>query len=443
MSALDQIVDVNITQQTQAVSQASFSVPLIIGPTVTTWSSTDIVHSYTDPAEMLTDGFLTSSPEYKYALQMFKQTLTPTQFYVGHRTTPVAQIDTITPTALNNTHYIVTIDGTEYDYLSDGSATVSEIVAGLLALINADPNAACTASGSTTLILTANVAGAGFSTTVNANMALVHTTASNGIADDLAAIQAKNDLWYGIVLCSNTDSDINQLSNAVEGLIKIFIGASNDSAIGTASTTDIASVMKGKLLKRSALLFSPGSYNLGIDAAWMGGQLPFTPGSNNWALKSLPGIDPDTLTPTQASNCIGNPVAEIQGKNANIYRVVGGSPITQMGTMAGGQFIDITVGIDWLQSTIQTNIFAALIQSAKIPYTDKGTGVLISAVRAAIDQGVANGLIDGNSTITITAPKVLSVPANQRAGRVAPTITFSCRLAGAFNAVTVNGTVTV
>lgn len=44
-------------------------------------------------------------------------------------------------TVTNAEHYIVTIDGSAYDYTSDGSATDAEIVAGLIALINAD--AAC------------------------------------------------------------------------------------------------------------------------------------------------------------------------------------------------------------------------------------------------------------------------------------------------------------
>lgn len=440
MAAIDQIVEINISQQTQAVAQASFSIPLIIGPTVPTSGP---LSAYSSAAAMLTNGYTTSSPEYKYALELEEQPLTPTQFYVGQRLTAVEQIDTITPTAINTTHYIVTIDGTNYDYLSDSSATVSEIVAGLIALINADPNVACVASGSVTLILTAKVAGAGFATSVNANMVLVHTLANYGIQDDLNALIAINNSWYGIALCSNVDSDIEQLAAIVETLKKIFIGASNDAAIATSSSTDLASKLKGFSYKRTALVYSPLNYNKGIDAAWLGGQLPQTPGSNNWAFQSLVGISPDVLTDNQVTLIIGVPVSGVPGKNANIYQTVGGKNITQMGTMAGGQFIDITVGLDWLESTLQTNIFQALSSAAKIPYTDKGVGILLSAVKAAIDQGVVNGLIDGASPITISAPLVLSVPINQRALRIAPTISFSCRLQGAINAVIVNGTVTV
>ncbi len=450
MSALDNLVKINISQQTSAVAQASFSVPLIIGPTVPT--SGGILQSYFSPAAMLGNGYTTSSPEYIYAEEMFEQALTPTEFYVGQRSTAVAQVDTIKVGSLVTGHlYAFTMNGVVVSYTSTSLDTQQSILSALLADIatvfplGAPVTGAVTGTGSgATLTLTSIFPGQGVSySAIDADLTHVAVTANNGIANDLAAFIAISNAWYGIVLCSDVDYDILQLAAAVEPLKKIFIAASNDAAIATSSSTDIASVLMGKSYKRTALIFSPGSYNLGIDAAWVGGQLPATPGSNNWAYKNLVGISPDALTDAQTAICIGDPVAGIPGKNVNIYTTVGGQNITQMGTMAGGQFIDITVGIDWLQSTLQTNIFAALVQSSKIPYTDKGTNILESAVQAAIAQAVVNGLIDGNSPISISAPPVLSVPQNQRAMRVAPTISFSCRLAGAFNAVLVQGTVTV
>lgn len=452
MSAIDQIVKINISQVTQAVAQASFSIPLIIGPTATSWGGTDFVHSYFEPSSMLTDGFTTSSPEYIYALELFEQALTPDEFFVGHRTTAVAQVDTFAVSTLATSHlYQFTLNGLAIAYTSGGSDTQQAILMALLAEIanqyptDAPVTGAVTGSGSGALLtLTSAVAGAGVSySAIDADLAHVLVTANNGIQDDLVNILSKSNDWYGIALCSNVDSDILQLAAAVEALKKIFIGVSNDSDIPTSATDDLASLLKGFSYKRSGLMYSPGSFNKGIEAAWLGGQLPQVPGSNNWAFQTLVGIEPDALTDNQVANLIGNPVAGIFAKNVNIYKVLGGKNVTQMGTMAGGQYIDITVGIDWLESTLQSNVFQALTSAAKIPYTDKGVGILLSAVKSAIDQGVVNGLIDGASPIVISAPAVLSVPIAQRANRIAPTISFSCRLSGAFNAVVVSGTVTV
>jgi hypothetical protein len=443
MALIDTLIKISISLITRAVAQESFSIPLIIGSTVTGW--TDHVHSYTDPASMLEDGFTTASPEYIYALKMFAQTITPTIFYVGIRTTSVAQVDTITPTAANAHLYKVTIGTVDYSYTSDSDATIEEIVTGLKALIDADSACLCTATGTVTLILTAKTAGIGFTTSVNAdvNMALVHTTPSHGIADDLNTIIEENNSWYGIILCSNSDNDILQLAAAVESLKKVFIAVSNDAAIATSSTTDLLSILKGLGYNRTGLVYSPASYNLGIESAWMGGQLPQTPGSNNWAYKTLNSITADAISDNARSIIIGTPVEGVAGKNGNIYQTIGGQDITQMGMMVSGQYIDITIGADWLESTIQTNIYQALVDAAKIPYTNKGTAILISAVDAAIKQGVTNGLIDGARTISITAPNVEDVSLAQRANRIAPTITFVCYLSGAFNTVKVNGTVSV
>lgn len=452
MAAIDQIVKINISQQTQAVPQESFSVPLIIGPTATSWGTTDYVHAYFEPSAMLDDGFTTSSPEYIYALELFEQPLTPTEFFVGHRTTAVAQVDTFAVNTITVGHqYKFTLNGIIIAYTAIGGDAQQDILAGLNAAIaTAFPTsppvvAVITGSAGTALdTLTSSQSGVGVSySAIDSLLTHVALTANNGIDDDLLKIIGKNNTWYGIALCSNADADILQLAALVETLKKMFIGASNDAAIATSSTTDLASQLKAFSYKRTALMFSPLSYNKGIEAAWLGGQLPQTPGSNNWAFQSLVGIAPDVLSDNAVANIIGDPVAGIFAKNGNIFQTVGGKNITQMGTMAGGQYIDITVGIDWLESTLQTNVYQALTSAAKIPYTDKGVGVLLSAVKSAIDQGVVNGLIDGASPITVTAPSVLSVPISQRANRIAPTISFTCRLQGAFNAVIVNGTVTV
>lgn len=444
MSSVDTIVEINITLTSAAVALESFSIPLIIGPTNASWM--DYVHSYTDPAGMLTDGFTTSAPEYVYALEMFEQAITPTEFLVGHRTAAVAQVDTITVNTATASHdYTGIIAGQSWSYTAGSSPTTSTVATGIAAAISALSGANVTAVAvSAVVTVTSSVAGLGFvDTSTDANITIANTTPNNGIQNDLNNIIGENNLWYGMVGCEFADADIEQAASLIESLKKTFIAVSDTSSIPTSSSTDVASILMGKSYKRTGLIYTAtANVNEGKDAAWVGLNLPATAGSNNWAFNTLVGCTPDSLTDNQIAILIGNPVAGTKGKNVNIYNTWGGSPTTRMGTMAGGQYIDITIGLDWLESTIQSNIVAAL-KSQKIPYTDKGTGILISAVKQAIDLGVTNGLIDGASPISISAPSVLSVPASQRANRIAPTISFSCRLTGAINAVIVNGTVSV
>jgi len=73
--------------------------------------------------------------------------------------------------------YTQTINGTAFAFTSDGTPTAAEVVAGLTSLINADGPLPVTASGTTTLILTGDVAGNTFTYSGSANLTQADTTA--------------------------------------------------------------------------------------------------------------------------------------------------------------------------------------------------------------------------------------------------------------------------
>lgn len=443
MAAIDQIIDISISLQTSAVPQAGFGTPLIVGPN---GGFSEKVRYYSELSSVL-DDYETSDAEYIYASKAFGQSLVPQLVGIGKRTTAVAQVNTVSITTVANAFaYVVTINGLAITYTSDADALGSEIQAGLVAAINGSAQAAnVTASNGagTSVVVTCDVAGQGFTIAVGTNLSVVETTANNGIVDDLQAIldQAINgNNWYGLSITSQTEADIKQTAAFIEGLKKIFVADSADSDIKTTSTTDLLSDLKALGYKRTALMYSPASAAIGPSAAWLGGQLPQVPGASTWMFKNLTGIPADSFTDSERSILIGVPGTP--GKNANIYSDVGGQSITQEGWMVGGQYIDVTVGVDWFESTLQTNIFALLVQNPKIPYTDQGGAVIENAVRQTIKQGIANGLIDGGSAISVTVPAVLSVPANTRAARIFTPVKFSFRLAGAFHHIVIQGTVT-
>lgn len=439
-SSIEQIVRVVISQQTQAVPQAGFGIPLIMGSSN---RFSDLVRYYTSPSAMLVDGFTTSDPEYIRAVKAFSQALSPTQIGVGKYTAPVSQVNRITVNNVaDNTVYTLTIAGTLFSINSGAGATQDSILAQLGVAVNASLTVPVTAGAVTShhLDLTADNPGLGFSLTNSANLTQASVTPNHSIADDVAALQNVSDVWYGLSICSNVDSDILQVAAYIETQKKIFGASSSEAAILTSVTTDIASQLKSLGYKRTFLLYSAEASG-GPEAAWLGGQLPQTPGASTWKFKQLVGVDPDNLTETQILNVIGTP--DIPAKNGNIYETVGGSPITEEGWMASGQFIDVTIGIDWLESTMQVNVFAPLVSLPKVPYTDQGVAVIENGIRQTLQTGVTNGLIDGQSPITVTAPLVLDIPQNTRAMRVLPDMKFSCRLAGAIHFVQIEGTVTV
>lgn len=449
---LENLINVSISRETEAVSQAGFGTPFILGPNKTASG----VGSYSSLAAVLLEPGLTSSTdEYKAAAKIFGQSPKPTLIKIGKSLSKVAQVDTITPTAVNAHHYIVTLAGLfsgvafslSYDYTSDGSATAAEIVTGLIALINAaTASHGVVASGSSTLILTANTAGRPFTTTVSdaTNMVLVHTTANVGVVESLAALELIDNDWYALISTFRSIDDVMQIAAHVEALLKIFGVSRNDAGmIDGTSVTDLAYLLKAANYFRTWVEYSGDTANF-PEAALFGRCLPTTPGSETWAYKTPAGQVVDVLTDTQ--------ISALKAKNCNYFTPYGGVNITLDGKVAGGEYIDIIRLIDLLAARMQEGIFGQLVRSDKIPFTNAGITVIqnevISVLKAnqktggiAPDDVDANGdLVPGFST---SFPNISDISANDRAARTLSGGTWTARLAGAIQAVTINGTVTV
>ncbi|MCT9127509.1 DUF3383 domain-containing protein [Cupriavidus gilardii] len=122
--------------------------------------------------------------------------------------------------------------------------------------------------------------------------------------------------------------------------------------------------------------------------------------------------------------------------------------------MAAGEWIDVIRFRDWLAEQIKINVVSALVNASangKVPFTDGGIAIVTTAMRKALDLGVArNGIApeeldeDGRKipSYTISAPLSANVPFNDKANRVLNDVSFTARLAGAIHAVTIRGNLT-
>lgn len=433
--SLDSIVKVDISRSTKAVSREGFGVPLILGPNAA-FSGLQ----YYSSIDAVAQDFLTTTDEYKAALSAFGQTLKPTKVGIAKRTTNVAQVETLTVvTAINSHLYRVVINGLNADYTSDSSATAAEIQAGLVAAINAltpaQPLVAAPVGG-TQVSITSSQAGIGFtiSTTAGAELTITHSTANNGPVEDLIATQHINDDWYGFGLTSRDNAEQLAVAAWAESVKKLFFACSSDAAVLTSATTDIASKLKAKGYARTDYLWS-GDQASFPEFAWMGGQLPETPGSNTWKFKTLNGITADNLTETQ--------ITFLESKNANFYKVEGGVAITQEGKVAVGEFIDVIIGIDWIHSNMQADVYEALVNEKKIPFTDNGVAVIENIVTKRLNLAVKAGILAASPAPVVTAPLVADISTGDKAIRSLKNVNWTATLAGAIHEVEISGNVTV
>ena len=255
----------------------------------------------------------------------------------------------------------------------------------------------------------------------------------------LAAILLYNSNWYGFCISSRTMSDQSLGADWAEANKRYFFIASSDANnLVSGSTTDIGYYISNKSYTHSAVFYSPNAGQTGedcIDAAIMGKQFPYAPGSSGYAYKTLADVAAYTLTDTHSAAALA--------KQVNIYTSLAGVNCTQMGTSGSGEWIDIIIGIDWLTADIQTAIFTALVNNQKIPYTDTGVQMVVNPLNGALRDGVNNGLLsDAPNAITITYPVVSSVSAATKGTRLLPNVNFVAILAGAIYFTQINGTLT-
>lgn len=432
--SIKDIVNVQITRETQQVSRQGFGFPMILGinkgmiAVVGTFSS----------LEEVGESFNSSSREYLAAQAFFVQSPSVTAVKIGRRAT--SDITTITvATVANLTLYSITLNGEVVNFTSDASATAIEIAAGLVTAINltAQPVTAA-AVGDGTYTLTADVSGAAYTVKTDTKQTTAFTT-STTVDADIDSINTADSTWYAMVTTSRTSADVANMALKIESMQKIFgIGSSDANIVNTtdsADTTTIAAIIKAGAATRSFVIFNSNAATQFPECALLGKVLPLNPGSWTAKFKTLAGITVDVATSTQRTNALA--------KNCTIYTEVGGANITEDGKVGEGEYLDVIVFVDYLQARITEEVYATLVQQAKVPYTDSGIALIQSKINAVLQDGILLGGLASSPAYTITVPKASSISAVDKGARVLTGVKFSAPLAGAIHAVTINGTVTL
>ena len=326
MSALDEIVQITITRESAAIATASFQIPLVLS---THTRFPERARTYTSITSVAED-FATTDQAYIIAQKLFGQSTVgavPPSIVIGRR-----QVDevTLTPTVANNTVYTVTINGTAYTYTSDANATAAEITAGLDAAIGSPAGISVT-DNTGSLTVEVMTPGTGWSITASNNLTFVATTPTESYVDALAAVTVVNDAWYALVADTHVASDVLALATAIQARRKIFGTSTEDSNF--TSPTHIGAQLDADSLSRTFWVYLAQADTDYPEAAWIGAQLPYTPGSNDWDFKRAAGVTVSNITDNQRTN--------IRAINGNMYTTVAGLNMFQDGNMSDGTPIDL------------------------------------------------------------------------------------------------------
>lgn len=256
------------------------------------------------------------------------------------------------------------------------------------------------------------------------------------VAASLAAIQAEDNSWYGLVADQAFEDDVADIAAWVEANKRLGFYWTTDADVPDATkTTDIASTLKGLSYDRAVVIWHP-TPSTGADypdAAWMGEGFPYEPGSSTWAYKTLKGIAADNVSGKETT---------LQNKNCNYYSEVGGVNVTQEGKVASGEWIDIIIGTDWIEARLRETVYGAFVNNRKVPYNDDGIGIIKGLVKGVLFQAADMGILQRDS-IVVTAPKFDEIPQADKLARKLPNVKFRALYQGAIQKTAIDGTISV
>jgi hypothetical protein len=276
---------------------------------------------------------------------------------------------------------------------------------------------------------------------------------ADGINDGAPAGSALNlvNKTMGDILTelSNVDSDfyaIASISTSIVNVLSIAAFAeANKKLFGTRSadpdmtvTPDLTSIsftVNSLGYDRTFVCYHEQAATEYLEAAIFGLQLPKDPGSSTWNLKRLSGVTVNNLS--------GGAVSAIESTNGNYFRRIAGANYFQQGRVASGEWIDIIRGTDWLAARMQEEVFTTLANAQKVPYTNRGIGIIEAAVRAKLDDGIAVGLLAEEPAYEVVVPNALDVSAADKGNRILRNVTFRANYAGAIHKVEIRGTISL
>jgi hypothetical protein len=388
---LQDIVDVTVLIAPPGNSPPTFNIGAICGSTAFTPPAGSTTHAtrmilVTAAAQLLTQGYTTSSPEYIAAQQYFAQTPAPASLYVGYQDPSSILAVSVGTTGSGGSNYTVgDILGVTQAGASQGRVSVATVgaggaVTGLTVQTLSDGTGYSVANNlATTNYQVANPAATGCT---------VHVTAVG--ETPLIALENCRYLfpqWYGYYSTTAADADAQAIALYAESAQPVmkYYYTSGTQAIQTSSTTDVMSYLQANDFSRTEGIYSTtqGGFapnNIYASAASMGMEMGLNtglPGSyfTKWG-KPLVGVVPEPLSQGQFNT--------ITGKNCNVYTTyVGPYSIFTPGKMANGDYCDLRLFLDVLVAQIQYTIMNYLTSVLAVPITDPGEQDVIHCVNQA------------------------------------------------------------
>lgn len=290
----------------------------------------------------------------------------------------------------------------------------------------------------------ADVKTAGFAETTNVYKAAKTIFMQNGAPSVVAVCAATETAaaWLGIV--DNINKSWRQLvvvgtDVAVADIIPV-IEDTKDKLYFADVDTESAETITVKDIERTVLVYAKATADCpSAAAAVVGATAGKLAGSINYKNVIIKGVEAQNLTDEE--------IATIHSKGGLTIVSKAGDIVTSMGKVAGGQYIDIRDGIDYVISNIEYKTQKVLNTNDKVKFNNTGIALLESVCVSVMRDAYANGIIDtdenGEPMYAVNYALREETSASDKAERTYKGGQFAFTCAGAVDSVDVVGELSI
>ena len=387
---LSNIVDITVTVSPSAVTANQFNQGLFIGlsTVIPSYGANSRLRQYTSTAAMLTDGFITSDPEYIAATIYFSQSPAAQFIWIG------CQDATAISTATINAAGTGWAVGDQFNIVaSGGTYGVGQVTAESGGI----PSAISIVTQGTGYSVEAATTTA-ISPSTGSGLTLHITAVGESLLQAAVACRAASNIWYGLVVNNPADADNLAISEWADPLWQSTRYYPWSSTVGIANATPSNIALELQTLKLRVLgtysTTQSGLYpnNIYAAAAVMGVEMGLNTGLGGsfftTAHKQLAGIAPEPLTQTQYTNLLA--------AGFNVYANFSPYELYEPGFMSNGAPSFLWLQLAVLVQNLQLNELGVLESNPAVPQTNSGEHLLIQAAEAACQNSQNIGfLADG------------------------------------------------
>lgn len=252
---------------------------------------------------------------------------------------------------------------------------------------------------------------------------------SSVLTDKIGELIGKD--WFWLVCTDNSPGTIKAIAERIATTDRFYAATFNEVENTDEGGTFVASFIEELEFNNTFLMYHDKEDAYPAESLTV--PLSYNVGGKTGKFKVLQGVVAADIT-------LDN-VKYLHENGAFTYLDKKGVLQTTEGIATDGSYIDTVIGNMWIKARIEERLANLALANDKIPYTNKGIGMMVGVVEEVLAQATGQGIIaedEGVGMYEISYVKREDVPTSDIAKRDYSYIQFVYTLAGAIHTGTLN-----